>query len=125
MGKYLVLIYESEDDRSDDPVRNAEYDKHWTFIAEHRAEIVAGEALQPTGTATCLRKQDDGAFAVTDGPFVETKGGARRLLPAGGRGPRRRGRAGQARPRALRRRRDPSDHGVPGPRLSRRGRTST
>jgi hypothetical protein len=33
---------------------------------------LAGEALQPTGTATCVRVRD-GQAATTDGPFAETK----------------------------------------------------
>ncbi len=72
MAKYLVLIYETEDEigRADNP----EYQKHWTFIAQNTGSIVAGEGLLPTGTATSLRRDASaGGFAVTDGPFVETK----------------------------------------------------
>lgn len=32
-----------------------------------------GNALQPTGTATAVRKDSSGAFAITDGAFAETK----------------------------------------------------
>jgi hypothetical protein len=71
MSKYLVLIYEAETPPSAE--RNPEYDLHWTFIERNRDAIVAGEALQQTTTATCLRKGSDGSFAVTDGPFSETK----------------------------------------------------
>jgi hypothetical protein len=75
MAKYLVLIYETKRpaDAEVDPALRAEYDKHWTFIAAHQEQIVAGEALQPTGTATSLRHDGSGEYVVTDGPFVETK----------------------------------------------------
>ncbi len=75
MAKYLVLIYETERPPDDelDPALRAEYDKHWTFIGRHGAEILGGEALQSTSTATCLRHDGSGEYVVTDGPFVETK----------------------------------------------------
>lgn len=71
MAKYLVLIYETE--RAPTAERNPEYDKHWTFAEKHTEQIVAGEGLQQTSTATSLRKDGSGSFTVTDGPFVETK----------------------------------------------------
>jgi hypothetical protein len=72
MAKYLVLIYEAE---GVNPLgaRDPEYDKHWSFIRDHKDDIVASEALQPTSTATSLRRDASGEYAVTDGPFVETK----------------------------------------------------
>lgn len=75
MSKYLVLIYETESgpDEQMDPALRAEYDKHWTFIDKRKDNIVAGEALQPTSTATSLRRGAGGAYTVTDGPFVESK----------------------------------------------------
>ena len=72
MAKYLVLIYEREGS-DDDPAVQAERAKHWTFVESRKANIVAGEALQPTTTATSLRHDGSDAYAVTDGPFVETK----------------------------------------------------
>jgi hypothetical protein len=44
------------------------------FTAEtrERGQFVAGEALEPTSTATSVRVQD-GRTVVTDGPFAETK----------------------------------------------------
>lgn len=71
MAKYLVLIYETE--AGPGAERNPEYDKHWTFIQAHKDQIVAGEGLQSTATATSMRHDGSGAYAVTDGPFVETK----------------------------------------------------
>jgi hypothetical protein len=75
MAKYLVLIYETEQpgDAEPDPALRAEYAKHWTFIGAHQQQILAGEALQPTTTATSLRHDGSGEYVVTDGPFVETK----------------------------------------------------
>jgi hypothetical protein len=75
MAKYLVLIYETEggplQERSAE--LQAEYAKHWTFIEKRADAIVAGEALQPTSTATSLHRNGSGGYTVTDGPFVETK----------------------------------------------------
>jgi hypothetical protein len=75
MAKYLVLIYETERGPEEPmtPELRAEYDKHWTFIERRRPIILAGEALQPTATATSLVRDGSGAYAVTDGPFLETK----------------------------------------------------
>lgn len=75
MSKYLVLIYETESgpDEPMDPALRAEYDKHWTFIDKRKDNILAGEALQSTSTATSLRRDGSGTYTVTDGPFVESK----------------------------------------------------
>ena len=75
MAKYLVLIYEAEAElgATMPPELRAEYDKHWTFIEKRQDSIVAGQALQPTSTATSLHRDGAGGYTVTDGPFVETK----------------------------------------------------
>lgn len=75
MAKYLMLIYETEapPGAEPDPALAAEYAKHWDFIASRKDAILAGEALQSTGTATSLRSDGVGDFIVTDGPFLETK----------------------------------------------------
>jgi hypothetical protein len=75
MAKYLMLIYETEaaPGAEPDPALAAEYAKHWSFIEARKDAIVAGEALQTTGTATSVRSDGAGGFTVTDGPFVETK----------------------------------------------------
>jgi hypothetical protein len=75
MAKYLVLIYETEAEPGAQlsPELRAEYDKHWTFQDKRREHIVAGQALQPTPTATSLHHDGAGGWTVTDGPFVETK----------------------------------------------------
>lgn len=74
MTRYLVLIYETEREPAGhaDPALRAEYDRHRAFIRDRASSIVAGEALQSTATATSLRKDPSGGWAMTDGPFVET-----------------------------------------------------
>jgi hypothetical protein len=71
MAKYLVLIYETEVEPGTH--RDPEHEKHWTFVEKRRDAILAGEALQPTSTATSLHRDGAGGYSVTDGPFVETK----------------------------------------------------
>ena len=70
MAQYLVLIYGDptyEAGSSDDVMKG-----HIVFGEKHGEKIAGGNALQPTSTATSIRP--DGAdFAVTDGPFLETK----------------------------------------------------
>ena len=73
----------------------------------------AGDALQPTATATTVTRGDDGAALVTDGPFAETPRAARRLLPARRQGPRRGDRVGAQVPRRQEREdRAAAGHGV-------------
>jgi hypothetical protein len=70
MAQYLILIYENETayaDPSSDVWQKA-MEEHGRFAEQLGDRIVAGKALQPTGTATTIRGD-----VVTDGPFVETK----------------------------------------------------
>lgn len=46
---------------------------HEVFAGKHAASLRGGEALQPTSTATSVRRDGKGASTVTDGPFAETK----------------------------------------------------
>jgi hypothetical protein len=75
MSQYLVLIYGEEKAYADggpglwDEVMKG----HNDFGTTHADKIAGGNALQGVDTATSVRKQADGTFAVTDGPFVETK----------------------------------------------------
>lgn len=75
MSQYLVLIYGDEKANADggpglwDEVMKG----HNDFGAKHADAMAGGNALQGVDTATSIRKQPDGSFAVTDGPFVETK----------------------------------------------------
>jgi hypothetical protein len=73
--RYLLLIYTPESmDAVPDEVRDAESAAYGAFTADIRARGVfqAGEALQPTATATTVRVSD-GRTVTTDGPFAETK----------------------------------------------------
>jgi len=74
--KYLCLIYATEADAAKVPeseMRQAMVD-YGTFTKDivQRGKYVAGEALQPTSTATTIRVRD-GKVSTTDGPFAETK----------------------------------------------------
>lgn len=74
MSRFLVLIYEDEQKWIDGAEGTAEaMAAHYKFNIDRADSIVAGNALQPTSTATSLRKDETGAVQVTDGPFVETK----------------------------------------------------
>jgi hypothetical protein len=74
--KYLCLIYNDEAEmaaaaQSADRAMN---DAYYGFTMDIRksGKYVAGEALQPTATATTVRVRG-GKVATTDGPFAETK----------------------------------------------------
>jgi hypothetical protein len=69
--QYLLLIYENEKrfESNFDPKELAEYR---AFGEQFRKNIVAGNALQATKTATSVRVRD-GKRLTTDGPFAETK----------------------------------------------------
>lgn len=75
MPGYLILIYEDES-----AWRNAEPGTmervlagHAALVEAHGPRIRGGDALEPTGTATSLRRDASGELAVTDGAFAETK----------------------------------------------------
>ena len=73
--QYLVLIYSEEPAEAPDPAQIGavmeEYNAY-TQMLRDAAPYVAGEALQPTATATTVRIRD-GQTLTTDGPFAETK----------------------------------------------------
>jgi hypothetical protein len=46
---------------------------HRIFGERNAAALRGGNALQPTATATSVRRGPGGEFVVTDGPFAETK----------------------------------------------------
>lgn len=75
MAKYLVLIYEDEKGWTEgDPATiEAGMKAHGDFARYAGQRLQGGEALQPTTTATTIRKDGAGGFTVTDGPFVESK----------------------------------------------------
>ena len=69
--KYAILIY---DDESVDHAARADMEAWGAFTQEVMTKGVmqAGEALQPTATATTVRVQN-GRTVSSDGPFAETK----------------------------------------------------
>jgi hypothetical protein len=74
--RYLLAIYGSEREWSeaseaDNAAVMAAYDSFTKDIVD-RGLFQAGEALQPTSTATTVRVRD-GRTLTTDGPFAETK----------------------------------------------------
>ena len=74
--QYLLLIYENEQISA--KMSKAEGDKFmqeyfaFTNDIQEKKNYVAGEALQPTSTATTVRVRD-GKTLTTDGPFAETR----------------------------------------------------
>lgn len=75
--QYLLLIYQAErgsQSAAEDEAMASELAGYGAFTAEARLrnQFIAGEALEPTTTATSVRVRD-GSVAVTDGPFAETK----------------------------------------------------
>jgi hypothetical protein len=78
MAKYMLLIYGNEGDFASPTAEQWDWmmKAHGAFaqgVAEQGGTIVAGDALQPTATATSVRNGAAGDQTVTDGPFVETK----------------------------------------------------
>ena len=69
--RYLILIYENE---ATAPQDEGEFGKWMEYTERLKASgcYLGGEALQPTTTATTVRRQD-GELLTTDGPFAETK----------------------------------------------------
>src|SRR5580765_7900477 len=74
--KYLCLIYENEKSFESIPPAEGEaiMNEYFSFTEDIRknGKYVAGEALQPTPTATTVRVRN-GKVSTTDGPFAETK----------------------------------------------------
>jgi hypothetical protein len=73
--QYLVLIYSAEGAQPADAERvggmMVEYNDYSKMLRDSGA-FKAGEALQPTSSATTIRVRD-GRTLTTDGPFAETK----------------------------------------------------
>lgn len=72
MSKYLILIYQDEA-----VARQAEGEsisaRYQEFQQRRGASLLSGAALHPSSTATSVRRDGDGGFLVTDGPFAESK----------------------------------------------------
>ena len=74
--QYLLLIYDNEAGmkratEGDVRVMMKSY-REFTESITKSGHMRAGDALQPTSTATCVRIRD-GKTLTTDGPFAETK----------------------------------------------------
>lgn len=76
--KYLAMIYVNEQEQATKGEAHFKQilDEYWAYegwLAKDKAgKKIAGEALQPTQSATTIRVRD-GKRTVTDGPFAETK----------------------------------------------------
>jgi len=74
--RYLCLIYSNEaaEAQATPEETQALFAAYGAFEGEiaPTGKKLAGEALQPTSTATSVRVRD-GKVSVTDGPFAETK----------------------------------------------------
>jgi hypothetical protein len=72
----MCLIYDAENtwDTMPEDERNAVFNEYGAFTEsiKESGNYVAGDALQPTSTATTVRIRG-GETLVTDGPFAETK----------------------------------------------------
>ena len=74
--RYLLMIYENEKawetmSEAEAGTIMGEYTK-FTDDIQASGHLVAGEALQPTATASTVRVRD-GKTTTTDGPFAEAK----------------------------------------------------
>ena len=72
--KYALLIYGNEQASFTEAESAAEYEAYDQFTKDivDRGLMQAGEALQPTSTATTVRVRNDETLS-TDGPYAETK----------------------------------------------------
>lgn len=73
--KYMILIAGEEPDTPpSEEDQAAEMDQWYAYDAalKDAGAYVAGEALQPSATATTVRVRNDETL-LTDGPFAETK----------------------------------------------------
>jgi len=75
MARYLLLIYGDEDAReyaSEEGMASV-LAGHRAFGEGNRDAILGGDALEPTASATTVRRDERSGFVITDGPFAETK----------------------------------------------------
>src|SRR5438876_1204923 len=71
----MLLLFNEEPSGPPDPAAMAEEMPKWEAFGVNAAKVatqVAGQALQPSSTATVVSVRD-GKRITTDGPFVETK----------------------------------------------------
>ena len=76
--EYLIMLYTEENVDRPEP-GSPEFEAYMTDWFRFNQQLIdgghwiAGGSLQPTVTATTLRKPFGGPIAVTDGPYLETK----------------------------------------------------
>jgi hypothetical protein len=74
--RYIFLIYSRENDFAEASAKDLEkvMAGHWAVMDETKRKgvFLAGDPLQPTATATTIRR-GEAAPLVLDGPFAETK----------------------------------------------------
>ena len=73
MSEYLILIYQDESAGPEETAAEQTMAGHMRFGQSHGDVIRGGNALQSSDTATSIRGNGSGGFAVTDGAFAETK----------------------------------------------------
>lgn len=75
MAEYLILIYQDERAVANGGQEDFEqlHKQHMQFGERNGAAIRGGNALHGTDTATSIRADSAGGYAVTDGAFAETK----------------------------------------------------
>jgi len=75
MAEYLILIYgdESAWEHAEPGTAEDVTKGHQAFGERNAKSLRGGDALQPTATATSLRRSPSGDLVVTDGAFAETK----------------------------------------------------
>ncbi len=74
MPQYMLLIYSPTDVQRPPEELEAEMPRWFSYTQElqESGAMVAGDALQPSETATTVRVRD-GETVISDGPFAETK----------------------------------------------------
>jgi hypothetical protein len=76
--KYMLIIVgpegDEQDQRSPEEIREAmgAWSDYSNALSEAGA-FIAGEGLQPSATATTVKRTEDDERIVSDGPFAETK----------------------------------------------------
>ncbi len=75
IAEYLVSIYggEAAFENPTSEYFNQMMEGHAKFGEKHHGSLRGGNALQPSSTATSIRGDESGKFAITDGAFAETK----------------------------------------------------
>ncbi|GAA1945679.1 YciI family protein [Microbacterium deminutum] len=72
MPNYLVTIYRDESTFTQQQ-GTAVSAPYRAFMQRHAGSLRGGAGLEPASTATSIRSDGNGGYAVTDGPFAESK----------------------------------------------------